>query len=163
VTRMVADEEYVFVCQGTSNREGSMLVLAESSCEVVTSLIEIVGVVIGDKGACSELQLSPVAGPLPGYFDLNDMKAEKRMKGCQMPYLWRGCALSSHGAPYCAVHVHSPRAPESDSIAILAPVPRVCRGYDAGCISFHQVPPSTFSLRLAAFLALEPILRLLPP
>jgi hypothetical protein len=82
---MVADEEYVFVCQGTSNREGSMLVLAESSCEVVTSLIEIVGVAIGDKGACSELQLSPVAGPLPGYFDLNDMKAEKRMKGCQMP------------------------------------------------------------------------------
>jgi hypothetical protein len=55
---MVADEEYVFVCQGTSSREGSMLVLAESSCEVATSIIEMVGVVVGDKGACSEFQLS---------------------------------------------------------------------------------------------------------
>jgi hypothetical protein len=149
-----------------------MLVLPESSCEVVISMIEIVGVVVGDKGACSELQLSLVAGPLPGYFDLDDMKAEKRIEACQMPYLWRGCALSSHGAPYCAVHVHSPRAPESDSIAILATVSRVCRGYDDGRIPFHQIPPSTstpshnhppFTLRLAAFLAPEPILRLLPP
>jgi hypothetical protein len=108
VTRMVADEEYVFVCQGTSSREAIMLALAESSCEVATSMVEIVGVAVGDKGACSELQLSPVAGPLPGYFGLDDMKAEKRMEGCQIPYLWLGVSyrrMVLHSAPFMFIRL----------------------------------------------------------